>query len=115
MRDSVFQRGYAAIVHVGSRDGDVAQRGRLELTYIVQILREFVEPEIGLRIGKAARHIVEARVVKFHLRDALTQIIDSPGKVESPVAVEALELSLKKSASPRFAATEMPFGLSPRR
>jgi hypothetical protein len=79
-------------VHVGSRDGDVAQRGRFETAHVGGVFADALDT--GVRDGKAAAavDVVEAGVVKQYLGEGLVGKDDVIGEREAAVAVVALEL-----------------------
>ena len=105
VRDHVFERRRAAVVHVRRGDRDVAQRRRLELADVFGLLGDFVDAGIGRRIRQGAGEVVETGVVKL---DVLL-----PGGLRSPPRRRCVKPPwqrkhdsgwLKNSVSPRRAA-----------
>ena len=53
-----FERALRAVVHVGRREGDVADRGRLEGPRIVRVFRDDEPAQVGTLLGHADAEIV---------------------------------------------------------
>ena len=97
----VFERGRAAVVHVGRRDGDVAERRRLELADVFRLPGDLVDPGIRRRIRQRAGEVVQTGVVKLDVSFAAPFEVHASGHREPAMTAEARQ---RLAEEQRFAA-----------
>ena len=83
--------GQAAVVHVGRREGDVAQGRRPEPAAVAGLAGEVVQTLVFRGIGVFAADVVEPGVVECVVEDRNAFVGARLGEVETAVAMVALE------------------------
>src|SRR5438093_13412844 len=85
----VPERGERAVVHVGRRDGDVAESGRLEGADVVRLLGDQEAPELG-EVGLDGELVHLLQVSRAHGAGRLARQVDEVGLVRGDADVVEL-------------------------
>src|ERR1700683_1524437 len=98
--EDTFKRRNAAIVHIGPGDGDVPQRGSLELSDVRGNPGVLVRAHVGSRIGEQAGNFVKPRIVKLDLSACIALRNRGIAEIETTVATEARKVLVEEQYLP---------------
>ena len=94
--DRLLERADAAVVHIGGRDGDIAQRRRLESAHVAHQSGHVEEPRVVRRVRAGTVDVIEPGIMEAHPFDVGVRVRRAVREIEPAVAMEALETLRKE-------------------